>query len=535
MATDGADAELRSKYDASTRLLQAQCDTIERLHERLREMQRLPESSNRASEAGDGWTPAGKENEALQVKYARAKRLVKLQSIELAKARESAKRASTVAEASEARAALAEQSLANTQDSALSLREDYARALERAQSEATALRRERDAEAANASAATTELSRALAATESATAQLREAVVAECRAKESLLDEASRREAADEEVHRLRQDLELTRNELADVNREVRTMNERLHAAETAATEAVKDAESARMGSVADRCAKSDAEEAAALLTARLEASERRASMMEAARDAAMTQRDVATERIETEAEESRKELDAARAAAAKAHGEAQKLTVALDDARRAATHAQTRVRELTERLETAEADYAYAEKLTEDAVKELETERARFELEGEKRARREKEFMREAEQAASQRWEAQTQDEVEDLRAQVTSLRAEKERAENLLAAAAAENAARVAAAEEKREAAELVATVVTAATATAVSPMATWVRGGGLAQNSYPTPSKATPPPLAAGYPTPGAGSTPGDATPRLPARAVPRRQRRAHARGGS
>ena len=99
MATDGADAELRSKYDASTRLLQAQCDTIERLHERLREMQRLPESSHRASEAGDGWTPAGKENDALQVKYARAKRLVKLQSIELAKARESAKRASTVAEA----------------------------------------------------------------------------------------------------------------------------------------------------------------------------------------------------------------------------------------------------------------------------------------------------------------------------------------------------------------------------------------------------------------------------------------------------
>ena len=132
MATDGADAELRSKYDASTRLLQAQCDTIERLHERLREMQRLPESSHRASEAGDGWTPAGKENDALQVKYARAKRLVKLQSIELAKARESAKRASTVAEASEARAALAEQSLANTQDSALSLREDYARALSEA-------------------------------------------------------------------------------------------------------------------------------------------------------------------------------------------------------------------------------------------------------------------------------------------------------------------------------------------------------------------------------------------------------------------
>ena len=88
MATDGADAELRSKYDASTRLLQAQCDTIERLHERLREMQRLPESSHRASEAGDGWTPAGKENDALQVKYARAKRLVKLQSIELAKARD---------------------------------------------------------------------------------------------------------------------------------------------------------------------------------------------------------------------------------------------------------------------------------------------------------------------------------------------------------------------------------------------------------------------------------------------------------------
>ena len=103
MATDGADAELRRKYDASTRLLQAQCDTIERLHERLRATQ-----TKEASDAGDGWTPAGKENDALQVKYTRAKRLVKLQSVELAKARESAKRAETAAEASEARAALAE-------------------------------------------------------------------------------------------------------------------------------------------------------------------------------------------------------------------------------------------------------------------------------------------------------------------------------------------------------------------------------------------------------------------------------------------
>ena len=67
MATDGADAELRRKYDASTRLLQAQCDTIERLHERLRATQ-----TKEASDAGDGWTPAGKENDALQVKYTRA-------------------------------------------------------------------------------------------------------------------------------------------------------------------------------------------------------------------------------------------------------------------------------------------------------------------------------------------------------------------------------------------------------------------------------------------------------------------------------
>ena len=236
MATDGADAELRRKYDASTRLLQAQCDTIERLHERLRATQ-----TKEASDAGDGWTPAGKENDALQVKYTRAKRLVKLQSVELAKARESAKRAETAAEASEARAALAERSLVETQDSALSLREDYARALERAHGEAMSLRRERDAEAANASAATTDLSRALASTESASAQLREAVVAECRAKETLLDEAARREAADEEVHRLRQDLELTRNELSDINREHRTAHERLQTAETTAVAAVKTA------------------------------------------------------------------------------------------------------------------------------------------------------------------------------------------------------------------------------------------------------------------------------------------------------
>ena len=321
------------------------------------------------------------------------------------------------------------------------------------------------------------------------------------------------------------------------------MNERLRAAETAATEAVKDAESARMGSVADRCAKSDAEEAAALHTARLEASERRASMMEAARDDAMTQRDAATERIEIEAEESRKELDAARAAAATAHRDAQKLTVALDESRRAAADALTRVESLTERLETAEADYAYAERLTEEAVKELETERARFELEGEKRARREKEFMREAEQAASQRWEAQTQDEVEDLRAQVTSLRAEKERAECLVAAAAAESAARVAAAEERRDSAELVATVVTAATATACPR---WRRGCAAAGcKTIRRPRKATPP---LGRLSHRSGS-PGDATPAAPrpatahakdsnpnrraarAGAVPRRKRRAHA----
>ena len=85
-----------------------------------------------------------------------------------------------------------------------------------------------------------------------------------------------------------------------------------------------------MGSVADRCAKSDAEEAAALLTARLEASERRAETMEAARDDVTRQRDEALERVEADAEEHRKELDAARVAAAKAARECQKLTVALD-------------------------------------------------------------------------------------------------------------------------------------------------------------------------------------------------------------
>ena len=271
------------------------------------------------------------------------------------------------------------------------------------------------------------------------------------------------EAADEEVHRLRQDLELTRNELSDINREHRTAHERLQTAETSAKEAVKDAESARMGSVADRCAKSDAEEAAALLTARLEASERRAETMEAARDDVMRQRDEALERVEADAEEHRKELDAARVAAAKAARECQKLTVALDEVRRSAADAQAKVTSLEEQLETAEADYAFAEKLTEDAVKELETDRARFELEGEKMKRREKEFMREAEQAASQRWERETQDEVNALRTQVTSLRAAKERLEGLLAAAAAESAARIAAAEEKVGAAELIAAAATA------------------------------------------------------------------------
>ena len=85
MATDvDADASmsaLRAKYDATTKLLAAQCDTVDRLRAEVRALRRAPEGKEPFGEYARGCSPsvAGDVASDYESKYRRAKKFVKTQ------------------------------------------------------------------------------------------------------------------------------------------------------------------------------------------------------------------------------------------------------------------------------------------------------------------------------------------------------------------------------------------------------------------------------------------------------------------------
>ena len=85
MATDvDADASmsaLRAKYDATTKLLAAQCDTVDRLRAEVRALRRAPEGKEPFGEYARGCSPsvAGDVASDYEAKYRRAKKFVKTQ------------------------------------------------------------------------------------------------------------------------------------------------------------------------------------------------------------------------------------------------------------------------------------------------------------------------------------------------------------------------------------------------------------------------------------------------------------------------
>ena len=216
MATDvDADASmsaLRAKYDATTKLLAAQCDTVDRLRAEVRALRRAPEGKEPFGEYARGCSPsvAGDVASDYESKYRRAKKFVKTQvrggadartttratvrplattsspppagraarlpshpethptprltrpplpfpllprqAIEIAKLLERAKRAETSAEDANARARAADASIDAVRESAMTIRADYVAALEDARRAESAAVSDRDAAFAAAAA-----------------------------------------------------------------------------------------------------------------------------------------------------------------------------------------------------------------------------------------------------------------------------------------------------------------------------------------------------------------------------------------------
>ena len=92
-------AELRTKYDETTRLLSAQCDTIERLQAQIRTLSRQPGTNGGVAKPDEGECVAescaevaDESTAGFETKYRRAKRLVKMQAVEVATLRERVQR-----------------------------------------------------------------------------------------------------------------------------------------------------------------------------------------------------------------------------------------------------------------------------------------------------------------------------------------------------------------------------------------------------------------------------------------------------------
>ena len=127
-------AELRRKYDETTRLLSAQCDTIEGLQSQIRTLQRQPGTGagdetqrTRDEDEGVGESCPGVVDDStteFETKYRRAKRLVKMQAVEVATLRERVQRRETSEASLQTRVAQVEEALRVTQASASTLGED---------------------------------------------------------------------------------------------------------------------------------------------------------------------------------------------------------------------------------------------------------------------------------------------------------------------------------------------------------------------------------------------------------------------------
>ena len=164
---DAASTVLGRKYQATTRLLEAQCETIAHLHSLLErapplnahhsgEQRQLRASTNcdeRLVVSGGGHgeldeAAGGDDAGGAEMKYRRAKRLVKRQSADMNVLRERLERSEATNRELSERAAAAEKSLKTTHDVSLQLRGDYSSALAEAHAELTRARKERDQEAA---------------------------------------------------------------------------------------------------------------------------------------------------------------------------------------------------------------------------------------------------------------------------------------------------------------------------------------------------------------------------------------------------
>ena len=234
-AVDPRFAELRSKYDETTRLLSAQCDTIERLQARIRTLERQPGTNGGDAKPDEGECVAescadvaDESTAGFETKYQRAKRLVKMQAVEVATLRERVQRRE-IAEASlRRRVADAEEALRVARSSADTLSADYAAALETAERErAEALEASEEARA-SAAAADSELTRARTMLLVAEATARDAA-AQRREDQASLDELNARLCAYETRVSEMQTMEMQATH--DARIELDVVNARLESAE----------------------------------------------------------------------------------------------------------------------------------------------------------------------------------------------------------------------------------------------------------------------------------------------------------------
>ena len=282
-------AELRSKYDETTRLLSAQCDTIERLQAQIRTLERQPGTNGGDAKPDEGECVAescaevtDESTAGFENKYRRAKRLVRMQAVEVATLRERVQRRETAEASLRSRVADAEEALRVTRVSADTLGVDYAAALETAERERAEALQARDEARAAAAAGDSELTRARTMLLVAEATARDAA-AQRREDQASLDELNARVCAYE------------------------TRVSEMQASHSASLEATHDAQIE-----------------ADVVNARLESAERRAA------EAESRLAEAAAARAE-EREELAKELAASRAAATAAHTVAQRATVATEE------------------------------------------------------------------------------------------------------------------------------------------------------------------------------------------------------------
>ena len=343
-------AELRRKYDETTRLLSAQCDTIEGLQSQIRTLQRQPGTGagdetqrTRDEDEGVGESCPGVVDDStteFETKYRRAKRLVKMQAVEVATLRERVQRRETSEASLQTRVAQVEEALRVTQASASTLGEDYAAALETAERGRAHAMRERHQALSQAETAMRERHQALAEAEA------------CRGRAASFDsELTRARTLALVADASARDASAQRDEDACA---IATLTAKLASADQALAE---------MPSL--RATTHDAQIEVETLTVSLACLEKRAREARA---------------------EFLTELEATKAATTAAHTALHRYTAQKEETDETLVEltqkAETAEKERTivvEKLAVAESDYAHAEQLTVDAVRSLETERAQWE------------------------------------------------------------------------------------------------------------------------------------------------------------